>query len=318
MNGLPLVSIVTPCYNAEKYLPAYFDSVLSQTYKSIELILVNDGSVDHTEEIILASKEKLNQAGINLKYISYPENQGQAYALNCGLKQVTGVYLSWIDADDQMTADCVEKKVSFLESHPEYDYCICNAVSIDTLTNEEILYQPTVKYNKKAITESIIFSKDGYYVCGAYMVRCTFFDSVIANRDIYTGRGGQNAQMLIPVSWYGNPGYIDDVLYRFYSHPDSHSHSINEPAKHVKQLYDFQEILINTINRTGHVELTGLITDVKKHYARLRFGHSLDSKDSALIKKCAKELKELGIINSHDRYLVFRYTNPLARIIFPV
>ena len=153
MNGLPLVSIVTPCYNAEKYLPAYFDSVLSQTYKSIELILVNDGSVDHTEEIILASKEKLNQAGINLKYISYPENQGQAYALNCGLKQVTGVYLSWIDADDQMTADCVEKKVSFLESHPEYDYCICNAVSIDTLTNEEILYQPTVKYNKKAITD---------------------------------------------------------------------------------------------------------------------------------------------------------------------
>ena len=313
-----MVSIVTPCYNAEKYLPAYFDSVITQTYRTIELIMVNDGSADHTEEIILANKEKLDQAGINLKYISYPENQGQAYALNCGLKQVTGTYLSWIDADDQMTADCVEKKVSFLENHPEYDYCICNAVSIDSSANEEILYQPKVKNEKKAVTESIIFSRGGYYVCGAYMARRAFFDSIVVNREIYTGRGGQNAQMLIPLSWYGNPGYIDEVLYKFYSHPESHSHSINEPAKHVKQLYDFQEILINTLNRTNDAELIRYIPDVKRHYARLRFGHSLDSKDSVLIKKSAKELKEHGIMNSHDRYLVFRYTNPLARMLFPV
>ena len=318
MNRQKLVSIVTPCFNAEKHLSAYFDSVFSQTYKTIELILVNDGSSDHTEDVVQSFAPKLKEAGIKFEFVSYPVNRGQAYALNCGLKCVTGEYLSWIDVDDQMTEDCLEKKVSFLENNPQCDYCVCNAVSVNSFTNEEILYQPKVKNDRKAIAESIIFSKCGYYVCGAYMVRSAFFDSIVADREIFTGRGGQNAQMLIPCSWYGTPGYIDDVLYKFYYYSDSHSHSINIPAKQVQQLYDFQEIVVNTLNRTKDDELIKYIPAVEKHYARLRFGHSLDSKDVLLIKQCAKQLKDLGLLTNHDRYLVFRYTNTLSRIIFPV
>ena len=312
------VSIVTPCYNAEKYLPAYFESVMSQTFKNIELILVNDGSADQTDEVIDSYKQLLNNAGIELVHLSYPDNKGQAYALNYGLKYFTGDYLSWIDVDDQMTADCLEKKVSFLKDNPQYDYCVCKSLSINPITNETILYEPTVKNNKKAITESIIFSDKGYYVCGAYMVRRCFFDTVVKNREIFTGRGGQNAQMLIPCSWYGNPGYLEEILYKFYSYPSSHSHSINTPAKHVQQLTDLQEIIINTLTRTNDEQLIKYIPDVKKHYTRLRFGHSLDSKDEALIRECAKQLKELGIITNHDRYLVFRYTNKISKILFPV
>ncbi|MBQ6533110.1 MAG: glycosyltransferase family 2 protein [Solobacterium sp.] len=318
MNRQKLVSIVTPCFNAEKHLSAYFDSVFSQTYKTIELILVNDGSSDHTEDVVRSFAPILKDAGIKFEFVSYPENRGQAYALNCGLKYVTGEYLSWIDVDDQMTEDCLEKKVSFLENNPQCDYCVCNYVSINTSSNEDVLHKPKVKYDKKAITESIVFSRDGYFMPGAYMVRCAFFDSVVTDREIFTGRGGQNAQMLIPCSWYGSPGYIDEVLYKYYFFSDSHSHSIDEPRKHVQQLYDFQEIVINTIKRTNDAELMKYIPDVEKRFARLRFGHSLDSKDKALIKQCAKQLKDLGLLTNHDRYLVFRYTNTLSRIIFPV
>jgi len=313
-----IVSIVTPCYNAEKYLDTYFESVLSQTYKNLELIIVNDGSTDNSDLIIRSYEEKLRKTGITLKYIAYQENKGQAYALNLGLKEVSGEYLTWPDIDDEMTDDCIEEKVLFLENNLECDYCICNAISIDEEKNEKIVYRPQILTDRKAITESLIFSEKGYFVCGAYMVRSSFFDKVVTDREIYTGRGGQNAQMLIPTCWYGKHGYIDKELYRFYIHKNSHSHSIDDPKKHIRQLSYFQDIVINTLEKTNDSELMKYIPEVKKHYSRLRFGHSLDSKDGKIIKDCAREMKELGILNLHDRYLVFRYTNRLSRILFPV
>ncbi len=318
MSKNKTVSIVTPCYNGEKYLDTYFKSVLSQTYHDLELIIVNDGSTDNTESIIKSYEITLNAAGIVLKYIGYTENKGQAYALNQGLKLVSGDYITWPDIDDEMTEDCIEKKVSFLGSNPECDYCVCNAISIDETHNQSAIFTPQILTDQKSITESIIFSDRGYFVPGAYMVRSSFFDKVVPDREIFTGRGGQNAQMLIPICWYGKNGYINEVLYKYYTHRESHSHSIDDPKKHIRQLSYFQEIVIETLKNTKDNELMEYIPEVKKHYSRLRFGHSLDSKDRKIIKECAKEMKELGILNSHDRYLVFRYTNRLSRILFPI
>lgn len=318
MGKNKIVSIVTPCYNAEKYLDTYFQSVLSQTYHDLEVIIVNDGSTDNSEKIIKTYSKTLNEAGIVLKFLSYPENKGQAFALNQGLKSVTGDYLTWPDIDDEMTEDCIEKKVSFLENNLEYDYCVCNAVSINEAKKESTVFKPQVLSDQKSITESLIFSRKGLFLPGAYMVRTSFFDKVVSNREIFTGRGGQNAQMLIPICWYGKHGYVDKVLYKYYVHEESHSHSIDNSKKHIKQLLYFQEIIVQTLNNTKDNELIQYIPEVKKHYSRLRFGHSLDSKDEAEIKRCAKEMRELGILTFHDRYLVFRYTNVLSKAILPV
>lgn len=59
----PLVSIITPCYNGEQYIDAYFQSILAQTYTRLELIFVNDGSTDKTEEVALSYREQLEQKG---------------------------------------------------------------------------------------------------------------------------------------------------------------------------------------------------------------------------------------------------------------
>ncbi len=318
MDRERLVSIVSPCYNAEKYLDVYFNSILAQTYRNLEVIIVNDGSKDRSEEIIRSYEKILKDSGMYLRCVSYDGNKGQAYALNEGLKYVTGEYLTWPDVDDEMTYDCIEKKVDFLEKHVDCDYCVCNSLSIDESKTEKTVFHPQILSNNRSITESIIFSRKGYYVCGAYMVRRSFFDRVVPGRSIFTGRGGQNAQMLIPVTWYGKCGYIDETLYKFYVHADSHSHRIDEPKKHIQQLKYFEEIVIQTIKKTSEAELLEYIPKVKEHYSRLRFGYSLDSKDRDTIKECAKSLKELGIMSMHDRYLVFRYTNRLARTLFPV
>jgi glycosyltransferase involved in cell wall biosynthesis len=66
MNKGPIVSIVTPCYNGEKHIHRYLDSLLAQTYSNIELIFVNDGSSDNTEKIVLSYTDKFESKGIKL------------------------------------------------------------------------------------------------------------------------------------------------------------------------------------------------------------------------------------------------------------
>ena len=104
-----LISIISPCYNGENYVGRMLESILHQSYKNIELFCVDDGSSDGTSEVILDYRSRFEQAGKKLCYLRQ-EHQGQAAALDYGLKQISGEYLSWIDCDDFLTPDSVEKK----------------------------------------------------------------------------------------------------------------------------------------------------------------------------------------------------------------
>lgn len=77
----PLVSIITPSYNSEKYLDAFFISILEQDYEKYEMIFINDGSTDRTENIVYKYKEKFEERNIRFVYLKQ-ENGGQAKAMN--------------------------------------------------------------------------------------------------------------------------------------------------------------------------------------------------------------------------------------------
>ena len=93
----PKISIIVPVYNTAKYLPACLGSIINQTYHNLEIILVDDGSTDDSNEVI--SKYAKNDSRI--KTIRQ-NNQGQSSARNTGLKKVTGDYVSFIDSDDKI------------------------------------------------------------------------------------------------------------------------------------------------------------------------------------------------------------------------
>ena len=122
MQNEPLVSIITPCYNGAKYLEPYFESLLNQYYHNFEVIFVNDGSTDATEEIALKYGERLLFRDVKFKYL-LQENAGQAAAINCGLKIFSGDYLMWLDSDDILYPNHLSEKVLYLEKHPEFN-CI--------------------------------------------------------------------------------------------------------------------------------------------------------------------------------------------------
>lgn len=109
-NKQPLISIVTPVFNAEKFLAETIESVRAQTYKNWELLLVNDGSKDNSLKIAkeYAKKDK------RIKVYSI-ENSGAAVARNTGIEKAKGDYICFIDADDLWKKEKLEKQLNFMQ-----------------------------------------------------------------------------------------------------------------------------------------------------------------------------------------------------------
>lgn len=126
-----LVSIVLPVYNGEKHLEECLDSLLRQTYKNFELILINDGSNDRTDNIINTYISRFS----NINYINRI-NKGLIYSLNEGFKAARGEYIARMDADDVALPQRLENQVSYLVNNPEISFIGSDVILIDGSSNE--------------------------------------------------------------------------------------------------------------------------------------------------------------------------------------
>lgn len=112
----PVVSVLMPAFNAEKYIAQAVDSILQQSFHNFELIILNDGSTDSTSQII----EKINDQRIRV--IQLEQNQGLVKARNRLVDEARGKYLAFLDSDDVAMPDRLQKQVDFLEQG-EADLC---------------------------------------------------------------------------------------------------------------------------------------------------------------------------------------------------
>lgn len=118
------ISIVIPCYNMEKFVKKVIFSVKKQTYKNIEVILVDDGSKDKTKEII----KKQIKDDKRFKYY-YKKNGGLSSARNFGLEKVTGKYVCFVDSDDYIEKDYIEKLYdSIINNKTKLSICAFNRI----------------------------------------------------------------------------------------------------------------------------------------------------------------------------------------------
>lgn len=242
----PLVSVISPCYNGERYVERMLESILCQSYENLELICVDDGSTDRTAQIIMGHQQKFGQAGKMLRYIRQ-EHQGQAAALNYGLKHISGEYLSWIDCDDLLTQDSVEKKVHALDAHPECGIVtsdlylvdegdICHPVQIKGEVFGRLNYQPKQFF--------LTLSGMSLMECHCHMIRVKDFKRIDPKMEISKCRAGQNYQMLLPMYYFYDRFFIDEPLAYYVIRKDSHYHSprtYEEEQKRLEQLLDMLE-----------------------------------------------------------------------------
>ena len=117
IKNTPLVSVIMPVYNAEKYLEEAIKSVLSQTFTNFEFLIFNDGSTDNSLKIIQSYQDDR----IVLAYNG--QNKGYVSHLNEGIRLARGKYIARMDADDICLPERFEKQVDFLEKNPTYVLC---------------------------------------------------------------------------------------------------------------------------------------------------------------------------------------------------
>ena len=108
---MPEISVIIPTYNAAEYLPEAIDSVLAQTFQDFELIVVDDGSTDGTEEVV-------RSYGDRVRYLRQ-ENRGPGAAKNLGIKNSRGPLVVTLDADDRWLPHKLERQYEYMREHPE-------------------------------------------------------------------------------------------------------------------------------------------------------------------------------------------------------
>jgi len=205
------VSIITPAYNAEKYICKTIESVLNQTYRYWELIIVNDGSTDNTQEKI--------EYFDDIRIISISQNNmGVSTARNRGVELARGQYITFLDADDILPEDSLKIRIDYLNSHADVDLVdgqilVKDADMNDTLRTYTPYYEGKLLPRLLALDSHIFFN-----IC--YMFRkkilagVRFKEKMTHAEDLlfYIELSGQNDVMY---------GFVSDEIYNYRSGHDS-------------------------------------------------------------------------------------------------
>lgn len=151
-----LVSIITPMYNAEKYVTDTIQSVLSQTYENWEMIIVNDGSTDSSPDIA----ERYAKDDTRIKIVNQPRNMGIASARNKGIEKAKGNYVAFVDSDDMWKKDKLEKQVKFMcENGYPFTYTACELIEENgTPLNKTLKVRSSADYKELLKSNCIVCS----------------------------------------------------------------------------------------------------------------------------------------------------------------
>lgn len=147
MTKHPLVSVITPCYNAEKFIDDCIQSVVSQTYHNWELLLIDDCSTDNTMEKILS----YSKGDSRIKcFKTNKTSGGPAHPRNIGLSKVSGDFVAFLDADDVWLPNKLEEQVRFIiDNDLQFVYSDYEKISVEGIRSDRILRMPsTVTYDR--------------------------------------------------------------------------------------------------------------------------------------------------------------------------
>lgn len=122
-----LVSVIMPTYNSEKFIEKTVASALNQTYRKLEVIIVDDCSKDNTRTVV----ERLSDNDSRVRCVFQNENQGAAVARNVGIKNARGKYIAFLDSDDTWLPDKIEKQINVLRNGHPFVFCAYDFVDGD-------------------------------------------------------------------------------------------------------------------------------------------------------------------------------------------
>lgn len=231
----PKVSVVVPVYNSEKYLNKCLDSVINQTLHEIEIICINDGSTDGSADILDSYAKKDSR----LKIITQ-ENQGLSTTRNNGIKISRGEYISFVDSDDWIDEDFLEK-LYYSAKNSNADIAVCSIVKIKNNKPKKLF---TIK-NKIQATKTI----DKYKICklprSCYVVNRLYKKELFTENNIFfnTGVYFEDIEFSHKILHYSKKLItVPQVAYYYFNNPQSIV-SVNSDKKY----HDYWMAINNSI-----------------------------------------------------------------------
>lgn len=143
----PIVSIIIPVYNSEKFIKETIESILSQNFKDFEIIIIDDASKDESLKII----ENISKKDKRIRVLKIKTNKGKAGAINVGFKHTKGRYITFLDADDIFYQERLKKQVEFLDAHPKIDMIYGNMMTFWKDGKEKIYSAVEFKNTEEAL-----------------------------------------------------------------------------------------------------------------------------------------------------------------------
>lgn len=172
----PLISVIIPVYNVEQYLNKCVISVRSQTYKNLEIILIDDGSTDRSSDIC----DEHAKLDMRIKVI-HKENQGVSSARNIGLKICTGYYIGFVDSDDWLEPQMYEKLVDAISQRESIGVSMCRYFMNYDSKEQEIINRRKVPQMALPMSRMLyyIYRRDEYKGVASYLFTKLFRRSVL-------------------------------------------------------------------------------------------------------------------------------------------
>lgn len=284
---MPKVSVLMPVYNTEEeYLREAIDSILAQTFTDFEFLIINDGSQNNAEDVILSYKD------IRIKYLKNEHNLGIIKTLNKGLELAQGEYIARMDADDISLPERFEKQVSFLDKNPDIDIlgawfnCIPRNRVIETYINDKEIKEcllinsnnighPTVMFRNSTVKNIGIKYNENHPYVEDYALWLSLIDKVkFAN--------------------------IPEILLNY----RIHSNSVCQ-TKEIEQSLNVEEIMVKAQGIYFGLDNKVVLDAIQK----LKKNIKIDSKDLLAINDFSKQvqlkMKEFGFVREYDMNKVF-------------
>ena len=311
------ISIIIPVYNGEKYLARCVESLISQTYKNLEIIFLNDGSTDDSLNILKKYKTKDNRIVIVDK-----KNTGVSDTRNIGITRATGKYICFCDCDDLYATNYVETMHKTAKKY-NADIVKCNYQVIDT-SNKLIeaghdLVIANKKYDHKSIVKNIIPKcLDGSIPCFSYLI--------MIKKDTITAKYPLDIAMMEDVIFYlrllmncKSMYVINDTLYTIMYNPDGATNSVKNTERNIKNVIKVNTYIKDILKENSlYNEKLSLHTNLNTLNAvsDFIFKHYLYSKENTInIAKNIRNDDYLNIVSETDLKLINLQRRTILKLI---
>lgn len=284
-NGFnPLVSVITPVYNGSNYVKEAIDSALAQTYKNIEVIVVNDGSTDDTEEIV-------KRYGDKIRYFS-KENGGVATALNLAIKEARGEYISWLSHDDVYLPNKVKSQIEELNELEDKDTILFSDFEIiDSQSN--VIGKRVLKEmwpEKRQITALFALLNGMIHGCTLLIKRDIFFECNLFDESLLTV---QDYSLWFDFFKKYKTSYLNKILIQSRAHPEQGHRTVQPSVRQNEGRFLWRKIILGlTIKDVA--EMIGV--------SSIELGATNDIENLTLRYASGKTLKRIYKHNKKDKF----------------